>query len=161
KALGMARGEIIRNLSDDDVPVPGTLAIGARYLAEHADVDILFGQSVNYYVRATGETVLNDTRTTSQKSITIKNFIYGRHRYAVSETAFFRRDVIDRIGLFDVVRGGDYEYWARALHSGLRLAVSDEVFVEHYRFEAGETKMRAIYRDLLHASGMLASRYGT
>jgi glycosyltransferase involved in cell wall biosynthesis len=161
KAVGMARGEIIRYLSDDDIPVPGTHAVAARYLADHPDVDILFGQSVNHYVRTNGETVVSDERPTTPQSLTIDNFIYGRQRYAVSETAFFRRNVAAAIGPFDTVRGADYEYWARAVSRGMVLAVADDVFVHHYRFEAGEIKMRGIYRDLLRASGMLAERYGT
>jgi glycosyltransferase involved in cell wall biosynthesis len=161
KALRMATGEIIRNLSDDDVPVPGSIALGVRYLIEHPKVDILFGQSVNYYVRQSGEVIVNDTRPRTARSITIENFIYGKHLFVVSETVFMRRRVVESIGVFEAIRGGDYEYWARAAHRGMTLAISDDLFVHHYRFEAGELAMRNIYRDLLAAMGMLAHRYGT
>jgi glycosyltransferase involved in cell wall biosynthesis len=161
KALRMATGTIIRNLSDDDIPVPGTLAVGVRYLEARPDVDILFGQARVYYVRETGEKVLNDVRRRTQHSVTLKNFIYLRYPYAISESAFFRRSVVARIGEFDIVRGADYEYWARAAYRGLGLAVADEVFVDHYRFEAGERELRTIYRDLLGAAVMLADRYGS
>jgi glycosyltransferase involved in cell wall biosynthesis len=161
KAVAMATGSIIRNLSDDDIPVAGALAIAADFFARHPDTDILFGQSVNFYVTRDGRVVKSDARPRTEKSITIRNFIQGHALFPVSETVFLRRSVFERIGGFESVRGGDYEYWARAAHRGLKLRISDQVFVHHYRYEEGESGMASIYRDLLSAHLMLAQRYGS
>ncbi len=161
KAVQMATGDIIRNLSDDDIPVSGGLAAAAEHFDQHPDTDILFGQSVNFYVTKAGKTVTADARRRTEKSITIGNFIRGTKLFPVSETVFFKRSVVNRIGAFEPLRGGDYEYWARAASRKLKLRISDAVFVHHYRYEASEKSMAPIYRDLLSAHMMLANRYGS
>jgi glycosyltransferase involved in cell wall biosynthesis len=161
KAIAMATGSIIRNLSDDDVPVSGGLGAAAAHFAAHPDTDILFGQSVNFYVTREGKTVTADARKRTERSITVRNFIRGNDLFPVSETVFFRRTVVDRIGGFEALRGGDYEFWARAAHRGLKLRITDAVFVHHFRYEAGELSMAPIYKDLISAHMMLARRYGS
>jgi GT2 family glycosyltransferase len=50
----------------------------------------------------------------------------------MSDTAFFRRRVVDRIGHFDTAfLGADYEFWARAAHSGCQLAMTDHSIIEY------------------------------
>ncbi len=161
KAIQMASGTIVRNLSDDDIPVTGSLSIAAEHFDRFPDTDILFGQSVNFYVTRDGRIVTADARKRTAESITIRNFIRGTALFPVSETVFFRKSVVDRIGGFEALRGGDYEFWARAAHRKLKLRISDSVFVHHYRYEDGEESMAPIYRDLISAHMMLARRYGS
>jgi len=161
KAIRMATGEIIRYLSDDDVPVPGGLTYAAHYFAENPQVDILFGQAVYFYEKIDGSAVPIDIRLRTVESVQLKNYIRTVLPYPASESAFIRRHVFDRIGFFDTVRGFDHEYWARAAKAGLRLDVCDHVFLHYYRSATNETQFAHTYTELIFSRWMLARRYGT
>lgn len=161
KGLRMASGQIIRYMSDDDVPVPGGLAYSARYLTVNPEVDILFGQAVICYEQADGRKIPIDTRMRTTESVQLRNWIRAYMPYPPSETAFFRRRVIDRIGYFDTVRGADHEYWARAAKAGLGLDICDQVFLHYYRSFVNETRFADIYTELVFSCWTLACRYGT
>jgi glycosyltransferase involved in cell wall biosynthesis len=161
-ALRMAKGTIIRNMSDDDIPVSGAFAIAAEHFRRFPATDLLFGQSVNFYVTKSGKIITADARKRTEKSITIRNFIRGTALFPVSETVFIRKSVIEKIGGFDpAVSGADYDLWARAAHRGHKLEISDTVFVHHYRYEEGEEAMYDRYRELLDTHLLLANRYGS
>jgi glycosyltransferase involved in cell wall biosynthesis len=161
KAIRLSTGDIIRNVSDDDVHVTGSFAFAARYFEENPEIDMIFGQALIFYEEQGGTLTLLDGRRRTSKSITLRNFICGYAPLVVSEAVFFRRRVIDKIGYFENVRGGDYEYWARAAKAGLKLAVVDRVFVEYRRSEANENLLNWAYRDLVLAQKLLARRYGS
>lgn len=161
KGLRLATGEIIRYMSDDDVPVPGCFAYAARYLVENPKVDILFGQAVIFYERADGSVIPVDTRLRTTESVRLRNFIRSTMPYPPSETAFFRRNVIDKIGFFDMVLGADHEYWARAANAGLKLEVCNQVFLHYYRSSVNEIQFGHVYTALIFCRWMLARRYGT
>jgi len=159
RALALARGTLIRNLSDDDVPVPGSVNAAVEFLDDHPEVDLLFGQSVSFYVHRDGSITLYDALPRTRRSIERRNFVFGYAPKVISETAVFRRNMIDRIGGFEQIRPGDAELWLRALSRGCGVAVDKAVFVHHFRFEAGETQLYASYRELLNATVNLADRY--
>jgi glycosyltransferase involved in cell wall biosynthesis len=132
KGLSMASGEVIKYMSDDDELLSGALSYAARYFHVHPDVDILFGQSIWFDARWGREPVICDTRIRTAESITVRNFIRQSKPIVNSESAFFRRRVVNRIGFFNLqYLGADYEYWVRAAKAGLKLAISDQLFV-HY-----------------------------
>lgn len=161
KGLQTATGDIIRYLSDDDVPVPGGLAYAADYFARNPQVDILFGQAVIFYERANGDILPVDTRPRTAESVQLRNFIRNLVPYPPSETAFYRRSVIGKIGFFDTVRGADHEYWARAAKAGLKLEVCDQIVLHYYRSSVNEIQSAKAYTQLIFARWVLASRYGT
>lgn len=160
KGLKMATGELIRYLSDDDAVVPGAFAYARQFFHDHPETDILFGQSVLFYDRGDGDPVVFDARPRTSKSIQLQNFICLSAPFVTSETAFFRREITQKIGLFDLsFRGADYEYWARAARAGLRMTICDQVFVHYYK--TPQAGVERLYRELTLERWQLAGKYGT
>jgi glycosyltransferase involved in cell wall biosynthesis len=160
KGLRMATGDVIKYMSDDDLLLSGTLAYGADYFRSHPDVDILFGQSVWFDARSGHSPVVCDTRVRTEESIRVRNFIRQSKPLVPSETAFFRRRVVERLGFFNPKYiGADYEYWVRAAKAGCRLAISERVFV-HYNISDGSGVERKRVR-LLFSLLRLAREHGT
>jgi len=114
KGLQKTTGEIIGWLNSDDLYLPGTLWKVARFFQGHPGVSWLYG----------GCRIIDEEGREIRKWITrYKNFLRRRFSYKklllenfISQpSVFFRRDVIDAIGLLDVNRFYvmDYEYWLR------------------------------------------------
>ncbi len=159
KGLALCRGEVVKYMSDDDVLVPGAFAAAMQYLAAHPEVDILFAQALLFYERPNGELILADARPRSRRCVTLSNFICGFAPYPTSETAFFKKTVIDRIGYFDpTLVGADYEYWARAAKAGLTIDVLDRVLVHYHKSPLSGLERRSIR--LLREHWTLARRHG-
>ena len=88
-------------------------------MTEHPETDIIFGQAKRYCEGPDGALVLMDTRKSTPGPISARTFIRGASPNIMSDTAFFRRRVVGRIGGFNTsFLGADYEFWARAAHSG-------------------------------------------
>jgi GT2 family glycosyltransferase len=156
----MAKGYIIKYMSDDDVLTDGVFAYATSYFAANPEVDILFGQSHWIDERGEGAPYLCDNRPRTDKSITATNFIRSNYPQVNSETAFIRSRVISKIGLFDTtLQGADYEYWLRALKAGLNVKISDLLMVEYHisSLSGVVTKEKKLLRERL----LLADRYGT
>jgi len=133
RGMSLASGEIFRYLSDDDVPVAGAFACAADHFDKHPETDLLFGQGDLYYTRYGLEPVLFEKRVCTAQSVTLRNFIRQAVPTPFSETAFFRRSVLDRVGPFRLdYPGADMEFWARIAKAGLRIAVTPEKFVDRY-----------------------------
>ncbi len=133
RGMALATGEIIRYLSDDDVPVAGAFACAASYFDTHPETDLLFGQGDLYYARYGLEPVLWEKRACSAESVTLRNFIRQSVPTPFSETAFFRRSVLDRVGAFRLdYPGADMEFWARIAKARLRIAITQQKFVDRY-----------------------------
>ena len=159
KGLLMATGEVIKYMSDDDELVPGTLAFGADYFRRHPDVDILFGQSVWFDARSGHQPVVCDTRLRTEESIRARNFIRQSKPLVPSETAFFRRSVVEQLGFFNPeYTGADYEYWVRAAKAGCRLAISERVFVHYHISDLSGVERKRVR--LLFGLLRLARAYG-
>lgn len=159
KCLRLARGELIKYMSDDDELLPGSFTFAAQYFEDHPEVDILFGQSVWFDERGGREPTVIDTRKRTNESITLRNFIRTSAPLANSETVFFRRSVIDRIGFFDEsLIGADYDYWARAATNGIRIAICDRVMI-HYHL-SDQSGVERKQRELLIERWRLAWKYG-
>jgi len=162
KALRLAIGDIIRYLSDDDEHMPGGMAYAASYFIENPDTDILFGQSKIFYQKINGEVIMIDDRKRFSESVKLMNFIRNVLPYPPSETAFFRRRVIEKIGWFETnMRGADHEYWARAANAGLKLDVGDKVVLHCYKSEINEIQYANNYSKLIFSRWVLAKHYGS
>lgn len=133
KGMGMATGELFRYLNDDDEPIHGAFAFAANYFQSHPEVDILFGQGDLVYTRYGVEPFLVPTPARTLDSITVKNFIQQRKPAPLSESAFFRRRVIEQVGLFSLdYIVADNEYWIRCAKAGLIMDICNKKFIRYY-----------------------------
>lgn len=159
RGLRMSKGGIIKYISDDDVLLPGSLSFGAQYFVDHPEVDILFGQSVWIDERGNREPMVCDTRVRTSESITLKNFIRSSSPSANSESAFFRREVIRKIGFFDeTLIGADLDFWVRAAIANLNMTICDRIIVEYHLSEQSGVERRLL--ELLFERWRLANKYG-
>jgi glycosyltransferase involved in cell wall biosynthesis len=160
KGLRMASGDVIRYMSDDDVLEPDSFRYAASWFAGHPETDILFNQAHWFFQEQDGRLTLYDSRPRTEASIALRNFVCGGSPPVASESVFFRRRVIDRIGVFDTsFLFADAEYWARAAAAGLRMAISDRVAVYHCKSRLSGVERRRI--DGLWEKWRLARKYGT
>jgi glycosyltransferase involved in cell wall biosynthesis len=132
KGFALTSGELIHFCGDDNILLPGSLEFAARYMTDHPDSDIIFGQAERYCEGSDGTRVLMDTRKSAPGPISARSFIRGASPNIMSDSAFYRRRVVERIGGFDTAfLGADYEFWARAAHSGCRLSMTDQSVIEY------------------------------
>lgn len=141
KALGIASGEIIKPMSDDDVLRPGAIRRAAEYLAEHPDVDIVFGQAAFWDEREGVAFLYATTEMIEASRITLRGLIRGRSGVC-SLAAFVRRRLFDRIGSWSTRYScGDVEFWARAIANGAKIGLIPDVVVD-YHFTGSNGAMR-------------------
>jgi glycosyltransferase involved in cell wall biosynthesis len=159
KGLLMATGEIIKYMSDDDVPLPESFSYAAKFFEENPDVQLLFGQAIWFDERGGGPPVVCDTRRRTQASIKLRNFIRASGPLPRSEAVFFRRQIIQTIGLFDTSKhGADYDFWARAAKSGLSMHMCDKVFVHYHLSDLSGVERKNL--PMLFEFWGLARKYG-
>ena len=112
KGLRRATGDILAYLNSDDLYLPNTFRIVAKYFASHPECDIVTG----------------DFHVIEEHSKRLYSVRYGRCVPAElnqginrigQHSVFWRRSVLDRVGLFDETLhySMDFEYWFRALPS--------------------------------------------
>jgi glycosyltransferase involved in cell wall biosynthesis len=132
KGFELTTGELIHFCGDDNILLPGSFEFAAKHMTEHPEIDIIFGQAKRYCEGSDGTKLLMDTRKNPPGRVSARNFIRGGSPNIMSDTAFFRRQMVDRIGRFDTAfLGADYEFWARAAHSGCQLAMTDQSTIEY------------------------------
>jgi glycosyltransferase involved in cell wall biosynthesis len=132
KGFELTTGELIHFCGDDNVLLPGSFQFAAEYMSEHPEIDIIFGRAKRYCEWSDGTRALMDTRSTQPGRISARSFIRGASPNIMSDTAFFRRRIVTRIGGFDTsFLGADYEFWARAAHSGCHLAMTEHPIIEY------------------------------
>ena len=112
KGLRQARGDILAYLNSDDVLLPGAIASVARHFQRRPDSDLIYG---NAHWIDENDRVLGDYPTAP----------YDFERllqdcFICQPAAFWRRRVMDRIGLFDETLhyAMDYDYWMRLGRAG-------------------------------------------
>ncbi len=115
KGLARSRSEIIGYINSDDTYQPGTLAAVLETFRQHPEAEIIYGDF--NYINAAGRS-LASCRTI--------DFDYDILRYDYNficqPASFWRRSVIERIGLFreDLHYLMDYEFYLRAAAAGMR-----------------------------------------
>lgn len=128
EALGLARGSLIARMDGDDICMKDRLAVQSRYLADHPEVGILGG---NMEIMTEGGVGLSVRRYNSdRRSLQRMSFI----RNPVAQpTVMLRREVLDRIGLYDARfrKAEDYELWLRALKRGVVIENLDRVLIRY------------------------------
>jgi glycosyltransferase involved in cell wall biosynthesis len=160
KGFELITGQLISFCGDDNVLMPGSFGFAADFMAQNQEVDIMFGQAHRYSEWPDGAKVRMDTQESPPGRIFARSFIRGASPNVMSDTAFFRRRVVDRIGRFDTsFLGADYEFWARAAHAGCRLEMTDRAIIEY--IVSMKSQVISSKGNLAIERCKLASRYGS
>ena len=114
KGLRLAKGEILAYLNSDDTYLPGAVSRAVRYLtSDNPRSSFVYGEG--YHITADGAIIERyPTEPFDARRLAETCFI-------CQPTTFWKREVIDTIGLFDegLHFAMDYEYWIRvAKHYG-------------------------------------------
>src|SRR5262249_15618714 len=112
KGLRRAQGEILAYLNSDDVLLPGAIAAVVAHFQRNPDSDLVYG---NAYHIDENDGVLGEYPTAPY------DFDRLLQDCCICQpAAFWRRRLIDRVGLFDeeLHYAMDYEYWMRIDRAG-------------------------------------------
>jgi len=115
KGLLLAHGGIISFLNCDEQYLPGTLSFVKKYMEQHSEIDMLFGDFL--VVRPDGSLIAY------RKGHPLRWFyIFSSYLYGFSCTMFIRRRIIDEGFRFDerLKDVGDADFVVRLLRSGYR-----------------------------------------
>ena len=109
KGWRRARGQILAWLNSDDTYLPGTVRIVVQYLEEHPQVDMVYGY-VNM-IDENGEVIWT---IEPSPNFDLDRFVYS-YFYVPQQTVFFRRHVLDKVGMLDTSLHYcmDPDLWAR------------------------------------------------
>lgn len=112
QGLRQARGDILAYLNSDDVLLPGAIATVVEHFGKNPAWDLLYGNA--YHIDE------NDS-TLGEYPTAVYDFDRLLQSCCICQpAAFWRRRVMDRIGLFDDALhcAMDYEYWLRLGREG-------------------------------------------
>ncbi len=115
KGFRMATGDILTYLNSDDLLLPGAVRAVVDAFNIYPEVDFVYG---NYtIIDSKGNHLLSRKTINYDRNV----LIYGRALIA-QPASFFRRDVIEKIGLLDESYDFcmDLEFWIRAALNGIR-----------------------------------------
>lgn len=107
RGLSRATGEVLGYLNSDDVLFPGALRAVAEVFATREDVVLVYGRAA--YIGPAGERIAPVlTRPWEPERLPDLCFV-------AQPAAFFRRRVLEEVGLFDesLHHAMDYDYWLR------------------------------------------------
>jgi len=141
RALSIARGRLIALLDSDDLWQPDCLQTMVTFLDRNPEVSIAFCDSLFF-----GESKFagRSYQEVYPPSPPITFAKVAGHVSHVCLDAILRREVFDRIGMFDAELRAveDFDLWLRALHAGCRIEPIARVLV-HYRRHAESISSRA------------------
>lgn len=161
KGIGMARGSVVKWMSDDDALLPGVCGCAREYFEAHPEVDILFGHYLLVDERGARRRVFDSRRIRFDPAhFRLRHILRGTRPFPLSMTAFIRRRVFDQVGMLETrYICGDTEFWARCAASGRRMALADRPFLRYQVSGPNGIVVRRwrVLRD--HAA--IAWRYGT
>jgi glycosyltransferase involved in cell wall biosynthesis len=147
---GMRRshGDILAYLNSDDVLMPGAVSAVVKHFGNHPEWDLIYGNAQNINA---DDSVINDYPAAAY------SFDKLLQTCCICQPAtFWRRRVMDKIGLFDEALhfAMDYEYWLRLGRGGGKLVHVPE-FLACSRIYP-ETKTQSarleVFREILDVS---------
>jgi len=107
KGLQIAKGGIISFLGSDDMLEPDAIQTVVEFFRSNPDAYFVFGDC--NIINETGE-VIGKCKT---KDFDLKEALNDKS-YIPTPSAFFRREVVEKVGLFDIsLPYGDFDYWIR------------------------------------------------
>jgi glycosyltransferase involved in cell wall biosynthesis len=131
KGWQQATGDILTWLNSDDTFLPGAVGWAVRYLEEHPDVDIVFGDTL--FTDADG-TPIEPSRPVGP--FDYERFVVDCFNPVAQPSAFLRRRVVENTGPLDpsYYYFMDWDYWLRAgIHHRI---VHEPVLLSTYRLHA-------------------------
>ncbi len=142
-ALAVARGDVLAFTDSDCVPGADWLANGVARLLANPGAGLVAGKIQVFFrnpVRPTAVEVYESVTAFPQRKFVEK------YRFGATANVFTRRDVFDRVGLFNdtLKSSGDREWGQRVHAAGLPLIYADDVMVAH--------PARASFGELYHKS---------
>lgn len=159
KGLRAARGGIVGLLNSDDLYAPGAFAAAEAGFADPA-TEMLLG-AAEFFAEQDGREVVQKRLCGPANALDEANVIGG---ITTMNAAFYRRDLVDRVGLFDdrFPLSADKDFWMRLVLLAPRLAATDATIIR-YRSHAGSLTFAAgdlrdkLSRHLLDAARMRLS----
>lgn len=108
KGLDQSQGEIFAYLNTDDLYLPWTVRVVINFFNYHPEIELCYGDRINMDL----ETGRNRLCFCPEFDL----YFLIRRGFLGQPTVFFRRSVVDKVGLFDdqLQLVGDCEYWMRA-----------------------------------------------
>jgi glycosyltransferase involved in cell wall biosynthesis len=111
KGWRRARGQYVMYVNSDDLLCPGALHLLVRYLEEHPECEMVYGDC--YRINEEGEIIerLNSGQATFEQLLNYGNNIF-------SGTILLRRSLLDRVGSMDssLSESADYDFCLRAAY---------------------------------------------
>jgi len=153
-----ARGEYVAWADSDDRWLPGKLEAQVAAMDAWPEIDILFGDYLNYDHRDGSESTLFENCRPALEQLTVRRldeglFVIegGMERALLAAvfvslpTALFRADVVRKAGSFDVAlrNAGDLEYFWRAALLSARYAYQKRRVMERHKVASSMTADRA------------------
>jgi glycosyltransferase involved in cell wall biosynthesis len=137
KGWRLAKGEIIAYLNADDTYTPGAVEAAVRFLADHPDVDLVYGKCsiISDQGRVIGE---------CGEPYTLAGLVAGPNPIP-QPAAFFRRRVLDEVGYLDtgLHMAMDHDLWVR-IGSRFSIAYTPHTLAS-FRLCAGTKTMDSAY----------------
>jgi glycosyltransferase involved in cell wall biosynthesis len=142
KGLEKASGEIISIQSSDDLYLRGAITAAAKFLSEHPDVALVYGdvELINERSEVVGRDIL--------QPFNLKHYL-GRFSYIPQPSAFFRARLVKEIGGWrqEVSYAADADYWLR-IAVGHKVARLDRLMARYrYHPDQRDTQKGKISRD--------------
>ena len=137
KVLNQATGEFIRYLHEDDMLTPNCIADSVKTIEEQ-NVDFIHGNAMEIFVG------LTKTRFYAPRIINPTLADMLNKNYLHSATIMYRREVFDKVGLFDETlnTAEEYEFSLRCLKAGLKLGYCNSTLAYYRRHP--EQKVRVV-----------------
>lgn len=155
KGLRMAGGDFITYLNSDDILLPGTIPAVVEAFTKRPDIDFLYGDYQIIDVR--GNHLLSRKTINFDKNV----LMFGRALIA-QPASFFRKSVVDKIGLFDENYDFcmDVEFWIRAVLKGIKFHRIDYPLAAQRLHDSAKTmtvrwKLDEQHRRILNENNLL------
>ena len=148
QGLHRAQGDILAYLNSDDVLLPGAVRTAVEHFRDHPDWDLLYGNA--YHVD-------EDDHALGEYPTADYDFDRLLQSCCICQPAtFWRRRVLERIGLFDETLhyAMDYEYWMRLDRAGGILRHVPDFLASsrvHAKTKTASAPMQ-VYREILEVS---------
>ena len=132
RGLAIAKGKLIALLDSDDVWEPIYLETMVQLLTLHPEISIAF-PDVLYFGTSKFAGKRFQEVYPPNVPITFSKLVRGVSHVCLH--AMLRREVFDRVGLFDeeIWSAGDFDFWLRALHAGCQIEPVEKVLAKYRR----------------------------
>lgn len=113
RAIEQSSGEFIKYLCDDDMLTPNSISDSVRAIEGH---DFIHGNAINFFPSGKRVQYFPPIKTPSLQDMIQHNQIHGG-------TLMYRRDLFDRVGLFDesLDCAEEYDFNMRCLQKGMKI----------------------------------------